>query len=427
MENGGKYSTDKNEKGDAQVLNRLWLALFFLGGAGGLWQWLILGNDQVLPQMIASLFEMAKLSVEILIGLLGVLALWLGLMRIGEQTGLIQALSRLLTPLFSRLMPEVPAGHPALGSVTLNLAANALGLDNAATPMGLKAMKDLQSLNPNPSVATNAQILFLVLNTSSVTLLPVTVFMYRAQQGAAHPTDVFIPILLATCASTLAGLLAVSLVQRINLADRVVLLWGGGLIAGLLALVAYLMTLSAEGLQQFSTQSSALVLFAVVMGFLGLAWYRGVNAYDAFVSGAGEGVKLVVTLLPYLLAMLLAIGWVRGSGALEALLDAIRALCAAVGADARFVDALPTAMMKPLSGSGARAMMVETMNHHGADSFAGRLAAMFQGSTETTFYVLAVYFGSVGIRNGRHAVACGLTADAAAILTAIAVAYLFYG
>ncbi|WP_028108437.1 nucleoside recognition domain-containing protein [Ferrimonas futtsuensis] len=409
------------------MLNRLWLALFFLGGAGGLWQWLILGNDQVLPQMIASLFEMAKLSVEILIGLLGVLALWLGLMRIGEQTGLIQALSRLLTPLFSRLMPEVPAGHPALGSVTLNLAANALGLDNAATPMGLKAMKDLQSLNPNPSVATNAQILFLVLNTSSVTLLPVTVFMYRAQQGAAHPTDVFIPILLATCASTLAGLLAVSLVQRINLADRVVLLWGGGLIAGLLALVAYLMTLSAEGLQQFSTQSSALVLFAVVMGFLGLAWYRGVNAYDAFVSGAGEGVKLVVTLLPYLLAMLLAIGWVRGSGALEALLDAIRALCAAVGADARFVDALPTAMMKPLSGSGARAMMVETMNHHGADSFAGRLAAMFQGSTETTFYVLAVYFGSVGIRNGRHAVACGLTADAAAILTAIAVAYLFYG
>ncbi|BDY05050.1 nucleoside recognition domain-containing protein [Ferrimonas sp. YFM] len=409
------------------MLNRLWLALFFLGGAGGLWQWLMLGNDQVLPQMIASLFDMATLSVEILIGLLGVLALWLGLMRIGEQTGLIQALSRLLTPLFSRLMPEVPAGHPALGSVTLNLAANALGLDNAATPMGLKAMKDLQSLNPNPSVATNAQILFLVLNTSSVTLLPVTVFMYRAQQGAAHPTDVFIPILLATCASTLAGLLAVSLVQRINLLDRVVLLWGGGLIAGLLALVAYLMTLSADGLQQFSTQSSALVLFAVVMSFLGLAWYRGVNAYDAFVSGAGEGVKLVVTLLPYLLAMLLAIGWLRGSGALEALLDAIRALCGALGVDARFVDALPTAMMKPLSGSGARAMMVETMNHHGADSFAGRLAAMFQGSTETTFYVLAVYFGSVGIRNGRHAVVCGLTADLAGILTAIAVAYLFYG
>ncbi|WP_417348776.1 nucleoside recognition domain-containing protein [Ferrimonas sp.] len=409
------------------MLNRLWLALFFLGGAGGLWQWLILGNDQVLPQMIASLFDMAKLSVEILIGLLGVLALWLGLMRIGEQTGLIQALSRWLTPLFSRLMPEVPAGHPALGSVTLNLAANALGLDNAATPMGLKAMKDLQSLNPTPSMASNAQILFLVLNTSSVTLLPVTVFMYRAQQGAAHPTDVFIPILLATCASTLAGLLAVSLVQRINLLDRVVLLWGGGLVAGLLALVAYLITLSAEGLQQFSTQSSALVLFAVVMAFLGLAWYRGINAYDAFVSGAGEGVKLVVTLLPYLLAMLLAIGWLRGSGALEALLDAIRALCAALGVDARFVDALPTAMMKPLSGSGARAMMVETMNHHGADSFAGRLAAMFQGSTETTFYVLAVYFGSVGIRNGRHAVACGLTADLAGIITAIAVAYLFYG
>lgn len=427
MENGGKYSTDKIEKGDARVLNRLWLALFFLGGAGGLWQWLMLGNDQVLSQMIASLFDMARLSVEILIGLLGVLALWLGLMRIGEQTGLIQALSRLLTPLFSRLMPEVPAGHPALGSVTLNLAANALGLDNAATPMGLKAMKDLQSLNPTPSVATNAQILFLVLNTSSVTLLPVTVFMYRAQQGAAHPTDVFIPILLATCASTLAGLLAVSLVQRINLLNRVVLLWGGGLMAGLLALVAYLTTLSAEGLQQFSTQSSALVLFAVVMLFLGLAWYRGVNAYDAFVSGAGEGVKLVVTLLPYLLAMLLAIGWIRGSGALEALLDAIRSLCAALGVDARFVDALPTAMMKPLSGSGARAMMVETMNHHGADSFAGRLAAMFQGSTETTFYVLAVYFGAVGIRNGRHAVACGLTADLAGIVTAIAVAYLFYG
>ncbi|TKB50408.1 hypothetical protein FCL40_04435 [Ferrimonas sediminicola] len=409
------------------MLNRLWLALFFLGAAGGLWQWLVDGNQQVLPAMIASLFEMARLSVEIVIGLLGVLALWLGLMRIGEQTGLIQALSRGLTPLFSRLMPEVPAGHPALGSVTLNLAANALGLDNAATPMGLKAMQDLQSLNPTPSVASNAQILFLVLNTSSVTLLPVTVFMYRAQQGAAHPTDVFIPILLATCASTLAGLLAVSLVQRINLLNRVVLLWGAALVAGLLALLAYLMSLSAEALQQFSTQSSALVLFAVVMLFLGLAWYRGVNAYDAFIAGAGEGVKLVVTLLPYLLAMLLAIGWLRGSGALEALLALIRSLCAWLQLDDRFVDALPTALMKPLSGSGARAMMVETMNHYGADSFAGRLAAMFQGSTETTFYVLAVYFGSVGIRNGRHAVACGLTADVAGILTAIAVAYLFYG
>nr|WP_245709954.1 spore maturation protein [Ferrimonas sediminum] len=392
-----------------------------------MWQWLMHDQALIFTQMTNSLFEMASLTVEIAIGLLGVLALWLGLMRIGEQCGLMEWLAARLSPLFSRLMPEVPTGHPALASVTMNLAANALGLDNAATPMGLKAMRDLQSLNPTPHVATNAQILFLVLNTSSVTLLPVTVFMYRAQQGAANPTDVFIPILLATLASTLAGLIAVASIQRIRLLDRVVVLWGGVALAALLASISYLMTLSAQALEQVSSQISGLVLAAVVMVFLGLASHRKINAYDAFVGGAKEGVSVVLTLLPYLLAMLVAIGWFRASGALDGVLSACAALFHGLGMDTRFVDALPTAIMKPLSGSGARAMMVETMAVHGADSFAGRLAAMFQGSTETTFYVLAVYFGSVGIRNGRHAVFCGLTADLAGISAAIAVAYLFYG
>nr|WP_245595581.1 MULTISPECIES: spore maturation protein [Ferrimonas] len=392
-----------------------------------MWQWLMHDQALIFTEMTNSLFEMARLTVEIAIGLLGVLALWLGLMRIGEQCGLMEWLAARLSPLFARLMPEVPAGHPALASVTMNLAANALGLDNAATPMGLKAMRDLQSLNPTPHVATNAQILFLVLNTSSVTLLPVTVFMYRAQQGAANPTDVFIPILLATLASTLAGLIAVASIQRIRLLDRVVVLWGGVALAALLASISYLMTLSAQALEQVSSQISGLVLAGVVMAFLGLASRRKVNAYDAFVGGAKEGVSVVLTLLPYLLAMLVAIGWFRASGALDTVLSACAALFHGLGMDTRFVDALPTAIMKPLSGSGARAMMVETMAVHGADSFAGRLAAMFQGSTETTFYVLAVYFGSVGIRNGRHAVFCGLTADFAGISAAIAVAYLFYG
>ncbi|SDJ71037.1 Spore maturation protein SpmA [Ferrimonas sediminum] len=409
------------------MLNRLWLGLFVLGTVSGIWQWLMHDQALIFTQMTNSLFEMASLTVEIAIGLLGVLALWLGLMRIGEQCGLMEWLAARLSPLFSRLMPEVPTGHPALASVTMNLAANALGLDNAATPMGLKAMRDLQSLNPTPHVATNAQILFLVLNTSSVTLLPVTVFMYRAQQGAANPTDVFIPILLATLASTLAGLIAVASIQRIRLLDRVVVLWGGVALAALLASISYLMTLSAQALEQVSSQISGLVLAAVVMVFLGLASHRKINAYDAFVGGAKEGVSVVLTLLPYLLAMLVAIGWFRASGALDGVLSACAALFHGLGMDTRFVDALPTAIMKPLSGSGARAMMVETMAVHGADSFAGRLAAMFQGSTETTFYVLAVYFGSVGIRNGRHAVFCGLTADLAGISAAIAVAYLFYG
>nr|WP_229359782.1 nucleoside recognition domain-containing protein [Ferrimonas aestuarii] len=382
---------------------------------------------QVFNEMAQSLFAMAKLSVEIAIGLLGVLALWMGIMNIAEKAGLLDSLAKRLTPVFQTLMPDVPAGHPALASVTMNLTANALGMDNAATPMGLKAMQDLQSLNPNKETATDAQILFLVLNTSSVTLLPITVFVYRAQQGAANPTDVFIPILLATLASTLVGLLCVAYAQKINLLRRQTLPLFAGLFALLLAFIGYLSTLTASGLEQFSTLSSGLVICGLLLGFALYGTKQGTNVYDDFIEGAKGGVKVVVTLIPYLLAMLVAIGWLRASGALEVLLDGVRTLCVWLGWDARFVEALPTALMKPLSGSGARAMMVETMNTYGADSFAGRLASMIQGSTETTFYVLAVYFGSVGIRNGRHAIVCGLAADAAGITAAIAAAYYFFG
>lgn len=409
------------------MINRLWLLLLVLGAISAGYQALYLEHWQVFNEMAQSLFAMAKLSVEIAIGLLGVLALWMGIMNIAEKAGLLDSLAKRLTPVFQTLMPDVPAGHPALASVTMNLTANALGMDNAATPMGLRAMQDLQSLNPNKETATDAQILFLVLNTSSVTLLPITVFVYRAQQGAANPTDVFIPILLATLASTLVGLLCVAYVQKINLLRRQTLPLFAGLFALLLAFIGYLSTLTASGLEQFSTLSSGLVICGLLLGFALYGTKQGTNVYDDFIEGAKGGVKVVVTLIPYLLAMLVAIGWLRASGALEVLLDGVRTLCVWLGWDARFVEALPTALMKPLSGSGARAMMVETMNTYGADSFAGRLASMIQGSTETTFYVLAVYFGSVGIRNGRHAIACGLAADAAGITAAIAAAYYFFG
>ncbi|TKB57493.1 nucleoside recognition domain-containing protein [Ferrimonas aestuarii] len=409
------------------MINRLWLLLLVLGAISAGYQALYLEHWQVFNEMAQSLFAMAKLSVEIAIGLLGVLALWMGIMNIAEKAGLLDSLAKRLTPVFQTLMPDVPAGHPALASVTMNLTANALGMDNAATPMGLKAMQDLQSLNPNKETATDAQILFLVLNTSSVTLLPITVFVYRAQQGAANPTDVFIPILLATLASTLVGLLCVAYAQKINLLRRQTLPLFAGLFALLLAFIGYLSTLTASGLEQFSTLSSGLVICGLLLGFALYGTKQGTNVYDDFIEGAKGGVKVVVTLIPYLLAMLVAIGWLRASGALEVLLDGVRTLCVWLGWDARFVEALPTALMKPLSGSGARAMMVETMNTYGADSFAGRLASMIQGSTETTFYVLAVYFGSVGIRNGRHAIVCGLAADAAGITAAIAAAYYFFG
>ncbi len=390
------------------------------------YQWLVLGNGAVFGDMIGATFDMAKLAVEIAIGLVGVLCLWLGFFRIAELAGLIDVLARGLAPLFRRLMPEVPAGHPAAGSVTLNLAANMLGLDNAATPMGLKAMEDLQRLNPTPDIATNAQILFLVLNTSSVTLLPVTIFLYRAQQGSADPTAVFVPILLATTASTLTGLLAVAWLQRLRLLDRVVLAYSLGFATLLAALITYFGGLSADELQAQSGLFGNLMLFAVIIAFLVAGWRNNVDVYEAFIEGAKTGFEVCVKLIPYLVAMLVAIGVLRASGVLDLLLDAVRFVFDAAGVNTDFVAAIPTALMKPLSGSGARAMMLETMNHYGADSFPATVAAVIQGSTETTFYVLAVYFGSVGIRKARHAVACGLAADFAGIVTAILISYWFF-
>ncbi|SUI52905.1 Spore maturation protein A [Shewanella putrefaciens] len=408
------------------MLNRVWLA-FFITALLAIAVQIFNGHIDVLSTSVEALFASAKLAAEISLGLIGVLSLWMGLMRVGEKAGVVGAIAFVFEPLLRRLMPEVPKGHPAFGSITMNLTANVFGLDNAATPLGLKAMHDLQSLNPQKNVATNAQILFLVLNTSSVTLVPVTVFLYRAQQGATAPADIFLPILLATSASTLAGLLIVALVQRISLFNAVVLGYGALLLSGLVASGFYLMTLSAEAIGSVSTAMGNGVLLLLVFTFVIVAGIRKVAVYDEFIEGAKAGFTQSIQLIPYLLAMLLAIGLLRASGALDYLLHLIASGVRILGFDTRFVDAMPTALMKPFSGSGARAMMLETMDHHGVDSFAGRLSAIFQGSTETTFYVLAVYFGSVGIRHGRHALACGLSADFAGISAAIAVCYWFYG
>ena len=408
------------------MLNRVWL-VFFLTSLLAMAIQLFNGHIEVLANAVEALFASAKLAAEIALGLVGVLSLWMGLMRIGEKAGVVGAIAFVFEPLLRRLMPEVPKGHPAFGSMTMNLTANIFGLDNAATPLGLKAMQDLQSLNPVKTVATNAQILFLVLNTSSVTLVPVTVFLYRAQQGAAAPADIFLPILLATSASTLAGLLIVAFVQRLSLLNAVVLGYGAVLLSALVASGFYLMTLTADAIGTVSTALGNGVLLLLVFSFVLVAGVRKVAIYDEFIEGAKAGFNQSIQLIPYLLAMLLAIGLLRASGALDYLLQLIASCVSLFGFDTRFVDAMPTALMKPFSGSGARAMMLETMAHHGVDSFAGRLAAIFQGSTETTFYVLAVYFGSVGIRHGRHALACGLTADFAGICAGIEVCYWFYG
>ena len=409
------------------MLNIIWLGFFLLGFLAALWQWLSGSNPLVFSDVMAGMFDMAALSVEIAIGLIGLMALWLGLFRIAEHSGLIAVVARWVTPLFTRLMPEVPAGHPAMGSISMNLAANMLGLDNAATPMGLKAMQDLQSLNPDKETASNAQILFLVLNTSAVTLLPVTIFLYRAQQGAPEPAIVFLPILLATCSSTLAGLLAVSWVQKIRLLDRVILAWAAGFALLMALFLSWIVSLPAEQLSDRSALIGNLLLLSTVSLFLISGIQRRLDCYSVFIEGAKEGFEVAVRLIPFLLAMLVAIGVFRTSGCLDLLLAAIRWLVSGLGLDTAFVDALPTALMKPLRGSGARAMLLETMSVHGVDSFAARTAATIQGSTETTFYVLAVYFGSVGIRRTRHAIGCGLFADVAGITAAILASYWFFG
>lgn len=409
------------------MLNIIWMAFFLIAFVVALIKLLVLGDQLIFTQLMQAMFELAKTAFEIALGLTGVLALWLGIMKIGERSGFIQLLTYALTPLFQRLMPDVPKNHPAIGAMVMNISANALGLDNAATPLGIKAMKELQTLNPFKDTASNAQILFLVINTSAVTLFPVTIFTYRAQMGAANPTDVFIPILIATYISTLVGLLSVAWVQKINLLDRVVLAYLGGFTAIVFALLLYFSNLSQQDMVNQSSLISNVILFSLVIVFITAAWIKKVNAYDAFIDGAKEGFETAITIIPYLVAMLVAIGVFRASGAMDMLAEGLRHLVLSLGLDDRFIEALPTALMKPFSGSGARAMMVDTMQTYGADSFAGRLSSIVQGSTETTFYVLAVYFGSVGIKHIRHAIGCGLAADFAGILAAIAVAYWFFG
>ena len=386
-----------------------------------------MGDSGVFAQMMKSAFDMSKVAFEISLGLAGVMTLWMGIMRIGERGGFLSALTRFLSPLFGKLFPDIPSGHPALGAMTMNIAANMLGLDNAATPLGLKAMKELQALNPSQDTASNAQILFLVINASSVTIFPITVFTYRAQQGAVDPTDVFIPILIATYVSTLAGLLATAWVQKINLLDRTVLVYLGGVSMLVAGVIAYFAPMDQLTLQKQSALLSNFLLFSIIAVFILGARLKKIHVYDAFIEGAKDGFQVVVSIIPFLVAMLVGVGVFRASGALDILLDGIRWLVGVLGMDARFVEGLPTAFMKPLSGSGARGLMIETMKTFGADSFAGRLVSVIQGSTETTFYIVALYFGSVGIRHTRHAVPCGLFADFAGVVAAIFVTYYFFG
>jgi spore maturation protein SpmA len=409
------------------MLNKIWGGFFLVAFAVGLGRWLLGGEEGVWAAMVAAAFELAKTGFEISIGLTGVMCLWLGVMRLGEKGGAVDLLARAFGPLLRRLFPGIPDGHPATGAIVMNMAANVLGLDNAATPLGLKAMKELQTLNPEPERATDDQILFLVINTSAVTLIPVTILVFRAQLGAADPTDVFVPILIATFCSTLVGLLVTAAVQRLRLWDPVVLAYLGGMTAAVAGLVVWFSRLDRETMERQSSLLSNLVIFTVIVAFLALAAWRRQPVYETFVEGAKEGFQVAIGIIPYLVAMLVAIGVLRASGALDLALDGVRWAVERAGFDTRWVDGLPTALMRPLSGSGARGLMVETMEAHGADSFAGRLVSVVQGSTETTFYVLAVYFGSVGIRNTRHALACGLAADAAGIVAAIGVCYLFFG
>jgi len=409
------------------MLNALWIGFILVAFLIACFKLIVLGDAGIFAALVKALFDSSKTAFEIALGLTGVMALWLGVMKIGERAGMLDLLTRGLAPLFKRLFPEVPPNHPALGAMTMNMGANMLGLDNAATPLGIKAMQELQKLNPTPDTASDAQILFLVINTASVTLLPVTIFTYRAQMGAADPTDVFVPLLITTYIGTLVGLLVTGMYQRLHLWNRVTMSYLGGATAVIGGLVVYFGSLDAAEMTRQSSILSNVLLFGLISIFLLMAVWRRVNAYEAFVEGAKEGFHTAVTIIPYLVAMLVAIAVFRASGALDLLMGGMRSAVLALGFDARWVDAVPTALLKPFSGSGARAMMIDTMQTHGADSFAGRLASIVQGSTETTFYVLAVYFGAVGIKRVRHAVTCGLIADVAGILAAIGMAYLFFG
>ena len=408
------------------VLNYIWIAFFLIAFAIGAARLVFMGDTEVFPAMMDSTFASSKTAFEISLGLTGVLSLWLGIMKIGEKGGVVDALSRLLSPVFVRLFPDIPKGHPATGSIFMNIAANMLGLDNAATPLGLRAMEQLQTLNKKKDTATNPMIMFLVLNTSGLTIIPISILVYRAQMGAAQPTDVFIPILLATFFSTLAGIVATSAYQRINLLNRTLLLTLGGMCVAVAAVIWGFGQMDKDTMNLVSTSVANILLMCIIVGFIMAGVRRRVNVYDAFIEGAKEGFATAVRIIPYLVAILVGIGVFRASGAMDMIVGGVRWAVEACGGDGGFVGALPTALMKPLSGSGARGMMVDAMATYGADSFVGRLSCVFQGSTDTTFYILAVYFGSVGIRYTRHAVACGLLADLAGVLAAIAVCYMFF-
>ena len=409
------------------MLHRIWLFFIVSAFLATLWQVFVSGQLNAFQDTMTAVTSMAKLSVEIAIGLIGLLAFWLGIFQVAENSGLITKVSKVLEPLLCRLMPDIPRGHPAIGSITMNMSANVLGLDNAATPFGIKAMQDMQTLSSKQDTLTNSQILFLVLNTSSVTLFPIAVFLYRAEQGAAQPTDVFIPILLATSASTLAGLFVTCAVQRVNLFNKVVVLYLLGIFSLLFAVILYFSKLAADQLAQESSIIANFVLLLFIVIVLLSGWWKKQNTYELFVEGAKKGFEVAISIIPFLLAMLFAIGMLRASGVMDIVVQSIATSVTALGMDARFVEGLPTALMKPLSGSGSRALMIETMQFHGADSFAGRLASVLQGSTETTFYVLAVYLGAVGIKHSRYAVGCCLAADFAGIFAAITVSYWFFG
>ena len=408
------------------VLNYIWVAFFIIAFVIAVVKLVFMGDYDVFPAMMDSTFASSKTAFEISLGLTGVLSLWLGIMKIGEKGGIIDVFARLLSPIFTKLFPDIPKGHPVTGSIFMNISANMLGLDNAATPLGLKAMEQLQELNTKKDTASNPMIMFLVLNTSGLTLIPISILVYRAQMGAAQPTDVFVPILLATFFSTLAGIVVTSLYQRINLINKTMLLTLGGLSLAVAAIIWGFSQMDKDRMNLVSTSVANIMLMTIIIGFIVAGLRKKVNVYDAFIEGAKEGFQTAVRIIPYLIAILVGIGVFRASGAMDMIVDGVRWTVETCGANSDFVGALPTALMKPLSGSGARGMMVDAMTTYGADSFIGRLSCIFQGSTATTFYILAVYFGSVGIRYTRHAVTCGLLADLAGIIAAIFICYLFF-
>lgn len=409
------------------ALNYIWIAFFLIAFCIGLFRLIFFGDIDVFPAMMNSTFDSSKTAFEISLGLTGVLSLWLGVMKIGEKGGMVNFIARLLSPIFAKLFPDIPKGHPVTGSIFMNIAANMLGLDNAATPLGLKAMKEMQELNKDKDTASNPMIMFLVLNTSGLTIIPVSIMVYRAQMGAANPTDIFVPILLATFFATLAGIIITSIYQRINLFNRTIIATLGGMSLLVAGIIWGFAQMDKGTMNIASTSTANILLMTIIVGFILAGIRKKINVYDAFIEGAKEGFQTAVRIIPYLVAILVGIGVFRASGAMDMLIDGVRHGVGALGINADFVNALPTALMKPLSGSGARGMMVDAMQTYGADSFVGRLSCIFQGSTDTTFYILAVYFGSVGIRNTRHAVACGLLADLAGVIAAIAICYMFFG